>query len=781
MLWNLKIKSRPIKLAFLIDVNDEKQVLKAINIANSLWWGQYFSIIQIYKKLPATWNQKWFKKLTAKSVVLWYIKAYDPDILVKLTNNDLPEYIAKTWIRVITEDDIWKNNKESNIDIPSFGIGIYEILEGIYEKYFKFLMRNPRSLVIPSIPKENLLFWSSFLWSYDTETESNIKKYYSKSLDITFPLVEASSIKELLWNNILLPRRITNFWLDNENRFVNRSYLFYLDINKPSDIIDFWNLRALNNSIVLPFPKQFLIDKEYLSFVLDFIVKAYREKIHNKWFFDTATVLTARWTSGEEIKSLEDLLKDWLKDKKVEYSYQHWYPRIWDDWARNSDNAEQIKFYGSETSKEIKDSEYELIEVPTVIPDFINDYHNYFEPRVANDIEFNLYWTREFIAETFSNFSWENYLKALSWQEYWRTEWNINGNCLTQLVSTKFNSKRRPPLAEEIFFSYLRDKGWTVKLSSSWLIWKELLKRLKWYIWLIDDEKIIHFLEDLKNWFSASWFNKNVSKLRGWDNILRQLRELWAYKLWLEIQCPVCQREGWYELEKVSDAIECNCCLSEFMALGNLENSRPKWQYKTVGPFAIGWKVDWAYCVLLTAKCLKDDFLWLSVTPALSFNAKKWADELEADLGWFWSQSLYGDFDSGLFFTECKSYNNFKLDDFKRMRKIAKEFPRAVLIFSTFNKSLTKTEIRGIKKIANKWRDNWKNELPNNPVLILTWNELFSENRIPYCWWEIDETLKRLTHKGLYGICEITQKLYLWIEPWSSERWNLMRIQEQKS
>ena len=282
MLWNLKIKSRPIKLAFLVDVNDEKQVLKAINISNSLWWGQYFSIIQIYKRLPTIWNQKWFKKLTAKSVVLWYIKAYDPDILVKLTNSDLPEYVAKACIRVITEDDIWKNNKESDIDIPSFGIGIYEILDGIYEKYFKFLMRNPRSIVIPSIPKENWLFWSSFIWAYDAETENNIKKYYSKNLDITFPLVETFLLNKLFQSNMLFPRRITNFWLDAEKRRPNCDYVFYIDVNKPSDIIDFWNLRALNNSIVLPFPKQFVSDSNYVNFVLEFIGKAYRENSYNK-------------------------------------------------------------------------------------------------------------------------------------------------------------------------------------------------------------------------------------------------------------------------------------------------------------------------------------------------------------------------------------------------------------------------------------------------------------------------------------------------------------------
>lgn len=776
MLWNLKIKSRPIKLAFLIDVNDEKQVLKAINIANSLWWGQYFSIIQIYKKLPAIWNEKWFKKLTAKSVVLWYIKAYDPDILVKLTNSDLPEYVTKAWIRVISEDDIWKNNKESSIDMPNFGIGIYEILDGIYEKYFKFVMKDPYSIVVPSIPKENWLFWSSFLWSYDTETEENIKNYYNKDLDITFPLIETSSFKKLFSRNVLLPRGITTFWLDTEKRYLNRYYVFYLDINKPSDIIDFWNLRALNNAIVLPFPKQFLMDKDYLGFVLDFIVKAYRENIHNNWFFDIATVLIARWTSSEEIKSLEDLLKDSLKDKKVEYIYQYWYPRIWDDWAKNSDNAEQIKFYGSETSKEIKDSEHELIEVPTVIPDFISDYFSYFEPRVANDIEFNLYWTREFIAETFSNFSWENYLKALSWQEYWRSKWNINGNCLTQLISTAFNSKRRPPLAEEIFFSYLRDEGWNVNLSSSWLIWKEILKRLNWYIWLIDDEKILEQLNKMGSWTDATSFNWIIWKIRGWENILRQFRDLWIYKLWLTIQCPTCQRRGWYDLEKVTESIECYHCLWAFKALWNIEKSKPKWSYKTIGPFAIDRFADGSYSVLLTAKVLREDFLWLSVTPALSFEAKRWDEELEADLGWFWSQNLYGDFDSWLFFAECKSYNKFQVKDFQRMKKIAKQFPKAVLIFSTFRKNFTKTEIREMKKIANKWRDNWKNELPNNPVLILTWNELFSESWIS--WAETDDTLKWLTKKGLYGVCEITQKLYLWIDPWSSERFKLMRMQK---
>lgn len=81
---------------------------------------------------------------------------------------------------------------------------------------------------------------------------------------------------------------------------------------------------------------------------------------------------------------------------------------------------------------------------------------------------------------------------------------------------------------------------------------------------------------------------------------------------------------------------------------------------------------------------------------------------------------------------------------------------------------MNKNEIAEIKKIAKTGRKYWKTERPINPVLILTGNELFSNFGPPYCW--DDETKKKFDHfRGLIGLCDATQQLYLNLPSWETE------------
>ena len=50
---SVEIKTRPIRLAFLIDPNDSGQVGEAIRLSSTLWGGAYFPIIELHKRIPA--------------------------------------------------------------------------------------------------------------------------------------------------------------------------------------------------------------------------------------------------------------------------------------------------------------------------------------------------------------------------------------------------------------------------------------------------------------------------------------------------------------------------------------------------------------------------------------------------------------------------------------------------------------------------------------------------------------------------------------------------------
>ena len=62
----VKVKLRPIKLAFLVHPDDKESLLKAIEINTFLWGGMYNPIIPTYRRVPAKWEDSPFKTLLLK-------------------------------------------------------------------------------------------------------------------------------------------------------------------------------------------------------------------------------------------------------------------------------------------------------------------------------------------------------------------------------------------------------------------------------------------------------------------------------------------------------------------------------------------------------------------------------------------------------------------------------------------------------------------------------------------------------------------------------------------
>ena len=109
---SVEIKTRPIRLAFLVDPNNSEQVGEAIRLSSTLWGGVYFPIIELHKRIPATWKEEPLPKRlptecpSARSVILGHIDAFDPDFLVQLSKS-IPRYIRDLGISTIEPEDIW--------------------------------------------------------------------------------------------------------------------------------------------------------------------------------------------------------------------------------------------------------------------------------------------------------------------------------------------------------------------------------------------------------------------------------------------------------------------------------------------------------------------------------------------------------------------------------------------------------------------------------------------------------------------------------------------------
>ena len=254
-----------------------------------------------------------------------------------------------------------------------------------------------------------------------------------------------------------------------------------------------------------------------------------------------------------------------------------------------------------------------------------------------------------------------------------------------------------------------------------------------------------------------------------------------VFKLGLRVQCPKCTRRSWLDLESLRDELNCPKCLNTFRAAGVANQGN--WSYKTAGPFSVPNHAEGAYCVLLTLRAFEERRVTsLRLTPAMSFKATgPRGEELEADLGFFWQESIYGHASDGVAFVECKTYGKFKQEDFDRMRTIARNFPGAILIFSTLRKSLEADEITAITEIAESGRVYWKSDTPRNPVAVLTGTELISDDGPPYCWDKARQEQFR-NSPGILNLCDATQQIHLGLKSWRSawhDNWERYKPEEE--
>lgn len=788
MLGTITIKVRPLKLALLVDPGNSSQIREAIRVASSLWGGTFFPIIPMYKRLPATWRNGTHKSPRAKDVVQGYIQAFDPDILVQFST-DLPPYIADSQITVITPQDLWASATAEDAD-PALGIGVLDLLSDIYDECFKYKAKYPKRIIIPTIPKKLGLFGASVFGEYPEHIFSAVNSHFSEALEIDRPEVVPAAFMDLTDQTTLFPRRITGWAVKQYGslRFGRDACIYFMDAQSIEDVIDYWNLRATGRSVI-PLPKQFLHEESFRKIVEEFLVQERRPWRHDPKMFDVASFIRSRSSTMEEmsayVKTL-DFPDRGLDESESSYlMLQDWYPRIWDQWARDRDGG-IVDFYGpDEESIEIRSPSELEMRIRPIIPKFGRENWFRSEGLCANEFDLRMYGADEFLAEVYPRSQGQHLVRAISGITGTRGEWRIGRHGLVKIVKSLLDEPRKLPASEEIFFAWLKDHGWAAELSPPGILAKQIYKRLGGFVTLLANRSVLGLIE----YMNGGSVNKDGTPIPGGKigterevsvgEVKSRLQgknarsahydffiEKGVFKLGLRTKCPSCQRNTWFPLSSIRELLECPKCLNTFAAAGNIEQVKHAWHYRTAGPFSVPNFAEGAFSVLFTLHALSDRMLSsLRTTSIPSFVASSPGKEnLEADLAIFWKEIGYGEESHGILFGECKTYGLFETKDVDRMRRLGETFPGAVLVFSTLRETLTKNETSALTRLAKAGRKYWKAEFPINPVLILTGTELLSWQRPPFCWHESHH--KRFQHiHNLLALCDATQQLYLNLPP----------------
>jgi hypothetical protein len=779
----IDVKLRPIKLAFLVEPTDRKAILEAMQISSFLWGGIYNPIIPIFSRAPKVWKKgDPISRYKGKEILAGYLEAYNPDYVVPV-GRCVGKKLDVGNREIISVSEILSGIDEDGT--AKYGVGLFEILSDFYSKELKYKRKKPLEFYLFKLPKQGNLFFTSVFGSLPEKINKIVDEHWAEHLEAHKEKVSFSNFGEFLKPGKLFIRRL--LYQDIETRggggIRGGNCLFFMDANNTHDIIDFWNLRALG-WIVVPIAKQGTFSDSTKQLAKSFVEE---HSGMSKWnnYYIRATVMRAR--SVDEKLAMEFMKGlDIAKDEKSEGSrwvFQHWYPRLWDEWARDKDGAVCSEIEVSSNGTDYNGCQ-ESVSVRTVDPSFVARFGGHGSPRYANVIEIRTYCNDDIYAEVIPD-SGSELTRVLS--GIGLREWRFTRKESVFLVQHSNWRIHIPiPKAEDVFRAWLKDNGLDAQLSSSGKIAKQMVKQLggTWGLATISNEELIGLLRDMEDGkvMEKDAFWGRISKIannskfvkREPAEVLKRYMDIGMFRLGATIQCPICSHRSWFTVDNLDYKLRCVNCLDNF----DLPSHSPdeiKWSYRTFGPFSLCGSAEGSYSTLLVLR-LFSKILDGAVTPMMSFLTKIDGAEKEIDLGLLLRESSHNrEGEVRPVFAECKTYNKFEKSDVDKLDKLAERFPGSIIVFATLRDSLTDKEKKLLKPLVNKCRRYWKADKPHNHVLILTKTELFADLSIDYAWKDAsDEKYKKFAERTFYTdrllhICDATQQLYLGMRPWHDE------------
>lgn len=777
MITSITSTLRPINIIFLVDLNDKKALDEVIQINSYLWGGAYNAIIPIYKKIPSSYKKDFFSQ-NSLEIIEGYIKSYDPDFIVNLSSFDVKKLKnrdrGKDWT-VVTKTDIL--GKYGSTAIPSIGIGLDEILNHLEEKEFKYVRKNPVPIYDIQMPKRYRQFYASVFGAIEPTVWEKITKRFSKNLGMKPFRINKDNYLDALKAENWFIRRLTDYSLKRSSGDgFTSGYVMYMDANSWHDIVDYINLRATGVS-VLPIAKQ-VVTADNIEYIKKYIKGSTRISRHNKDIEYTPNILKGRSITEEEFTSfVDEISKSYPLKDRPQLTVQQWYPRLWDIEDRNRHSSPQSVVEVSDLRQSFSTND---AEVRLVKPSFgSNNFNNKYQ--FANDIKFDVFGADNYYAEVLGE---TEQLASHILGSHSHDQWRISQRGATYIASGWDRDEKtvqlKIPKAEKFFASWYKNQTNTdIELSTPGKVAKQMLKKLGGpdRIRVLSNEGILKLIQStVGNGSSAptltskklmSELGKIASKSKMWDakGFLNWLLHIGALELGAEIQCPHCDKHNWYPLNRLGNNLICEKCLDEYEVPKDNPQQGLVWTYSLVGPFRLPKMADGAYTTLLSLYFLSKT-MHFSITPHLSFQKPKDTD-VEADFGLLiHDRGVYGSKVSSAL-GECKSFKGeFEAKDVNKMKRMAKELDDPILIFATLKNKLTNGEKRRLNQLLISQRKARLKNGNKSRLLVLTGNELFSDQFGLQGHWEglskkHQDLAKHIGTADMAALCDATQQLYL--------------------
>lgn len=744
---------RPLRFAFLVNHRSADELRKAIQINTVLWGGTFNPIIEVFKRTPRSWATT----RRATEIVRGYLDAFEPDFVVTGRNIDA------TTFGVLPTNAASLDGMLTREGFGEHGLGVIPVYRWRYEHELRFVQKDPVLLRRPSTAGPLGLFLSAIFGAFPPNPLEFFAQGFS---DIGGETVDAGpeSYLELLHDSVS-PLDLSDSEIDQTNPSGPRRTCFLIDPRSTSDIIDFWNLRALGWRILA-------IPTGWAAQLAPKVSKMIREHYsHDDMLpssYTRARLLKGRAVTQDRLTAFAESLAAPPNTTVL----QMWLPRIWESEVREADQAVRAVLSAKEEQQEVQSRE-EWLSFRTIGPQFADKRWGMDRARFANVIHLRSYelpTLANVIPKEITNL--DNLLRWMGPPDMIRNS-SEGVSVLTDCGG--YEITWRIPHGLRVFTEWLKPKG-EIQLSGAGKIANRLIgivggpNRAR----MVTDVELVRLFgrasdtasrdvshEELFGLFKKLHDNRDDIAERRIEAMIRQK----VVRLGMRLKCEQCGQQNWRALDELREVVPCQWCLDELRFPTARPPRQPCWSYRPLGPFGAKGHAQGAYVVAAAIHVLRElggtaRTAWLP-----SFTMKAVGGELEADFGVLWDGNA-SPRNPQLLLGECKTFGEFEAKDIQRMKRLAKAFPQAVIVLATFTKEITPAQRKLIAPFAEWGRRNWR-----SPVMVLTARELTSDSGMPYCWHHGgDEREQKMyqavvrapaPHVSLRRLADATQQLHL--------------------
>lgn len=769
-----------------------------------MWGGRYNPIIPFLEAAEDRW-QTVPGTATGLDITKGYIDFFEPDVLVEAQPGMADKLGWKTeehtfgLPRVLTIDQLFHLDYRGELQL-SAGIDVTELMFHLYDQEYKYTRRHPQPFIRIK-PSPGDAFFDVFGGRYpDDEAFSHVQQNYEDvfSPETVSPCAETSL--RLLREGHIGPLWITRHDLEelNGRGGLRDETIYVLDGGNPSDLIDYWNFRLVEQRVT---PINLEWFAEHAAFIRELILGTYHPIPGNS--FGTMFRVAVIFASSIPQERREALVREHLVDLPRESFYILHNPPIWSHPEYGMQRREtKIIARSKSLSVDEEISEDRSVKLPTLAPNFLNTTHRFNEAHWINLFLPQQIIQDDDIARVYPTDQWHPGFPDLgigSGLRVAREGWVMDERYATGFRIVRLQTGR------DAFVSWLNHVGIDARPSEEGQIAAQVISAagglfavgmftVKTTVQLLNEMAEGHLEINRDGRRVTSTIpsrTKHINTIRqhfkerekngfGFWNKLDYFLKRSVFRAGLRVQCPVCAHYNWFDLESISYNLTCSRCLNDFsfsQAPNKLNDV--DWYYRIIGPFSAPDYARGAYSVALTLRCFApqhdSEMTWSTGLVLETLNC-------EIDfMAWCRPSRILNDErdEPVLLIGEAKSFGTNAMDQnsLDGLKTVASRFPGAVMVVSSLREidGYSPDEIDRLRALALWGRRGCHRGKPINPMIVLTGRELFSEMGLYGAW--RGDTKEDAFHSSYdlsdpYTISELTLKKYLGMSGYWEERYS---------